>query len=167
MDAAHVHLVVNHVPVLGTIFGLVLLAFGLLRREAVLVKAGLIAFLVSGLAAGAAYMTGEPAEEVVEHLAGVSGAAIEAHENAGFYALISAVVLGLFALGGLLFFKTRLPRLLAVTIVMLALFVSGMMVWTANLGGQIRHVEIRSDAVTQQTAPSSDSFERHDDDEPR
>ncbi len=163
MDAVHLHLVLNHVPILGTIFGLVLFVFGLMRREAVLVKAGLVVFVVSGLTAGAAYLTGEPAEARVEHLAGISEAALEAHENAGFYALISAGVLGLFALSGLLFFGKQLPRSITVTVVILALVVSGMMVWTANLGGQIRHAEIRPDAVTQQTEPlvDPDSFETH------
>lgn len=167
MDAAHLHLVLNHVPVLGTIFGLLLLLFGLMRREVVLVKTSLVVFVVSGVAAGAAYLTGEPAEEFVEHLAGVSAAAVESHENAGFYALISAGVLGLFALGGLFFFNKRLPRPFAVTVVILALAVGGMMAWTANLGGQIRHSEIRSDAVTQQTESGADpeSFEPHDEDD--
>ncbi len=119
MNPNHLHLLVNHLPVLGTIFGLCAPS--------------------SGLAAGVAYLTGEGAEEVAESV-GVAEEVISRHEDAAFYALIAAIVLGVLALFGPFFFRERLPRPLRVTVVILALAVSGIMAWTANLGGQIRRL---------------------------
>jgi hypothetical protein len=42
-----------------------------------------------------------------------------------------------------------LPRALTVTVVPLVLLVTGLMAYTANLGGQIRHTEIRAGAVVE------------------
>lgn len=170
MNAAHLHLLLNHIPVLGTVFGLVVFAIGQVRKNTVLLKVSLVVFIISGLAAGAAYLTGEPAEDLVEHLAGVSESVIEPHENAAFYALIASVVLGLFALGSLITIKEKVPYPLAVTVMVLALVVSGMMAWTANLGGQIRHAEIRPETVAGQVTPADrqtgfdGDYEAEDDD---
>ena len=116
-----------------------------------------------------------PAEETVEHLAGVSEAIIEQHEGAALTALIGATLLGAVSLGGLLAF--RRSKTVAKTLVTVALFgslvVSGLMAWTANLGGQIRHSEIRAAAATlnedtkkDQKAIAPDSKNReHDEDD--
>jgi hypothetical protein len=45
-----------------------------------------------------------------------------------------------------------LPRALTVTVVPLVLLVTGLMAYTANLGGQIRHTEIRAGAVVEADA---------------
>jgi len=42
MNAAHLHLIVNHVPVLGPVFALLLLSLGMIRRSVDLKKAGLL-----------------------------------------------------------------------------------------------------------------------------
>ncbi len=150
MDGVHLHLILNHIPILGTVFGLVFFVVGQVCKEEVLIRMSLGVFVLAGVAAGAAYMTGEPAEEMVKQLAGISEDAVASHENAAFYALISAIVLGLFALGSLVFYKGHLPRPLVVTVMVLALAVCGMMGWTARWGGQIHHPELRSDYATQQ-----------------
>jgi uncharacterized membrane protein len=145
MNGAHLHLMLNHLPVLGTVFGLLLLAYGLIRKKPDLLKLSLGVFVLAALAAGAAYLTGEQAEEVVEHLAGISEAIIEPHEEAAWIALLGAGVLGLLALGGLIWFRQRdVSKMFSVATLVLALAVSGWMVYTANLGGKISHPEIRS-----------------------
>ena len=151
MNGAHIHLILNHVPVLGTLFGLLLLAYALFRKNKDLMKVSLVIFVLAGLFAGAVYLSGEQAEEIVEHLPGVSESIIEAHEDAGLYALVSAIVLGVVSLFGLWrFFRKPLPTGFATTALLLALATSGVMAWTATLGGQINHPEIRSDQATVQ-----------------
>lgn len=166
MDAAHLHLLLNHVPVLGTLFGLLLFAYGVVRKHTLLQRVGLVVFVASGLSAGAAYLSGTGAEETVEPL-GLSESYLEAHENAGFYALVLAGILGLFALGSLFAFRDRLPRSVAVLVLLLALGVSGLMAWTANLGGQIRHPELRPASMTHQLPqspqPNADADDEDDD----
>ena len=65
MNAPHLHLLLNHIPVLGTAFGLGLLVFALCRKSDELKKAAHGFFLVTALFSVSTYLTGEPAEEVV------------------------------------------------------------------------------------------------------
>jgi uncharacterized membrane protein len=148
MNGAYLHLILNHLPVLGTLFGLLLLAYGLVRQKPDFLKASLGVFVLVALAAGAVYLSGEQAEEVVEHMAGISDALIEPHEDAGWIALIGAGVLGVLSLGGLIWFRKReIPRTFSLAALVLALVVSGWMGYTANLGGKINHPEIRTGQI--------------------
>ncbi|MGN6387075.1 MAG: hypothetical protein ACTHMT_12640, partial [Verrucomicrobiota bacterium] len=85
----------------------------------------------------------------VQQLAGVSKPIIERHEEAASIALTSIVVLGVASMAGALWFRRRaqLPKWCSATILCLAMLTSGFMAWTANLGGQIRHSEIRKEAA--------------------
>ena len=68
MDAVYFHLAMNHFPVIASIFGLLILGYGVLRRNDPLTYTGLVIMIVTGLVAIPVYLTGEPAEEVVEGL---------------------------------------------------------------------------------------------------
>jgi hypothetical protein len=145
VNSAHLHLLVNHVPILGSLFALVLLAFGLLLRSADLTRAGLVAVLAAGLLCLPAQLTGEGAARVVQDLPRVSRALIQAHEaaaEAGFWVLESAAALALFSL---LLLKNASPRarLLAVLTLAAAALSFGLLARAGYLGGLIRHTEIR------------------------
>jgi uncharacterized membrane protein len=155
MNWPHIHLLLNHVPVLGTVFGGALLAYGVLRRNETLQRAALWTFVFTALAAIPVYLTGEPAEEAVEHLAGTADRAIEAHEEAALLAFIGSGVLGAIALVGLwkkVLIRTALPVMLVIV---------GLMAWTANLGGRIRHTVLRQGAVQAGDASIGDDDEAH------
>lgn len=144
MDAAHVHLLLNHVPVIGLVFAFLLLAYGLARRSDDVMKAALWTLGLVGLAAVVVYLTGEPAEELVEGLPGFSEPAMERHEEAALWATVAAAAVGALALGGLYAFRRRsLSRGFGATALLLTLLAGLPMGWTANLGGQVRHEEIR------------------------
>lgn len=146
---AHLHLILNHVPVLGVVFGITLLVAALVRRNQVLGQAALVTFVVCAVTAAIVFFTGEPAEKIVEHLPGVASAAIERHEEAAKVALAAMVLLGTMSLAGLLLFRTRPSiRGFDVGILILALGCFATIAWTAALGGQIRHTEIAPGAVT-------------------
>lgn len=82
MNAPHLHLLLNHVPVLGSAFGLGLLAFALWRKSDELKKTAFGVFVIAALLAVPGYLSGEPAEEGVESLPGVFKAIIkEANHN--------------------------------------------------------------------------------------
>ena len=158
MSAAHFHLMLNHIPLLGLLFGAALLAYGLWRGSEDVQKASLGLLAGAGLSALAVYLTGEPAEEVVEGLAGVSHDAIEAHEEFGLYALVGGLVTALTALGalGYALFRRRLVRWTAVLTLVLAVVSSGLIGYTANLGGAISHPELRGTASSV-VAPDADA----------
>jgi hypothetical protein len=148
MNAAWAHLVLNHVPILGASFALPLLAVGIFRRNETLLRAGWVALVVVALVAGPVYLAGEGAEEIVEHLPGVSHDAIEAHEEIALFALIGAVTLGVVSLAAL-FLSRRGPAPAGIRIgsLVLALVVAGIMTLTADKGGRIRHPEAHDGAA--------------------
>lgn len=152
MNWPHLHLMLNHVPVLGTVFGLALLAWGSYRRNVSLQRAALVTFVLAALVAIPVFLTGEPTEEAVEDLAGVAGNAIDAHEAAALVSLIGVELLGALALAGLLLARSRFSPALAVRAALgVAIVTAGLMAWTANLGGRIRHSELRAGGSGQES----------------
>lgn len=145
MDTVYFHLMLSHVPVLGTVFALLLLGVASIRRSHELTRTALWGFAFAGLLAIPVYLTGEPAEESVEHLLGVSEAAIERHEDIAEAAFALVLTVGGIALAALVLFRARaVPQWCTLSLLTLAVVTSGVLAWTANLGGQIRHSEIRS-----------------------
>jgi putative effector of murein hydrolase LrgA (UPF0299 family) len=147
MNWAYIHLMLNHLPVIGSIFGVLLLLFVLLRKGEELKRVSFGVFVLTALLALPVYFTGEPAGEMVEHLPGVVESLIEEHEDAALFALLMAGATGVVALAGLILFRRaeRLPGRIVGAVLVLSLATSGLMGWTANRGGRIRHTEIRGD----------------------
>lgn len=152
MSSAHWHLMLNHVPLLGLLFGSGLLTYGLWGAYEDVQRGSLALLAVAGLSAVAVYLTGEPAEEVIEGLAGVSHEAIEGHEEFGIVALTGGLVTGLSAVGALFYGRLRrsLARWTVVLTFALAVVSVGVFTYTAYLGGKISHPELR-DRTSQTT----------------
>jgi hypothetical protein len=149
MNANHLHLRLNHAPVLEAAFGLGLLAFGMWRRRSELQKSALGVFVIAALVSVPVYLTGEPAEDGVEGLPGVSDVFIGNHESAASFAFSGILALGFIALSGLFLFRGGkvVSTMFATLALVGAIAVSVIMGWTANLGGQIRHTEIHPNAT--------------------
>jgi len=141
---AHLHLALNHFPVIGVLLSLCFLTAAVWRGSPELLKASYWLILFLAVVAWVVYLTGEPAEELVERLPGYSEALVEQHETAALIATIGMSLLGIAALVGLLRRQARqwYPK----AVLLGALLVAGLMAWTANLGGQIRHTEVRTSA---------------------
>ncbi len=163
MNAAELHLILNHIPILGTIFALSLLAYAMIWKKPEVLKASLGVFVLSGLFSIGVYLTGEPAEEVVESLAQVSEAVIEPHEEAAFIAMIGSLLLGVLALAALVAFRSRIPAWVVPVILTLGIIESGLLVWTGYQGGQIAHPETRTEASVFSGAGQEDLEESRDD----
>lgn len=101
MDAAHWHLVLTHIPVVGIVFALLLLAVALVTTNQGVRWLGLAAVVMVAALALPTYLTGEPAEEVVERLPGVSERVIDRHQDAATTAFVAVEVVGVLALAGL------------------------------------------------------------------
>lgn len=146
MNATHLHLVLNHVTVLGNLFGLVLLAYACWRKSEDLKKESLCAFLVAAVVAVPVFLTGEPTARAVKYLPGVSQPLLARHEEVAQLALALVLLLGLASLAGLFVAHRRktLPAWFSVALLALSLVSGCVLAWTANLGGQIRHSEIRA-----------------------
>lgn len=141
MNGAHLHLIVTHLPVLGVVFGAVLLGVGLFYQNRTAQQVALSVLVLAGLAAGAAYLTGEGAEEVIESTLGAGKPFLERHEETAVSGLVAAGIAGAPALN-----------------LVIAFGATGTLAWVANLGGQIGHPEIRSG----QSAPTGEEHEREE-----
>ena len=163
MNAAHMHLVLNHFPIVGVVFAIPLLLLGWLLRRDDFSRAGLLLVVLAGILTIPAFLTGESAEDVVERLPKVSAAVIERHEEAAKVALGLMGATAILGAIGLVagFMKKNVLRVL-VPLTLLACLVSTVaLAWTNNLGGQIQHSEIRTNGTPGQ-APSGNVRE-HDD----
>ena len=122
---------------------------GSCARATEIKRTGLLVFVAIALVTIPTYLTGEAAEDMVEHLPGVSEDLIENHEDAGKIALVATSVLG-----GLSLIRLLIPARFAavggpltVLVFVFSLGVAGWLARTANLGGQIRHPEIRQSST--------------------
>jgi len=163
MNPAHLHIILNHIPVIGIPFGVALLVWGFLRKSPEVRRTGLLVFVAIALVTIPTYLTGKAAEDVVEHLAGVSDDLIENHEDAAKIALVATSVLG-----GLSLIRLLIPARFAVggpltvVVFVFSLGVAGWLGRTANLGGQIRHSEIRQSSRLLGDSDRKEN-EKHDD----
>ena len=146
MSAAHVHLLLNHIPILGTIGGLLLLGYGMIRKSEDVKRASLFAFTITALVTIPVYLTGDGTAQIVGNLPGVSTAIIAQHDTAATFTIVAIEILGIVSLLSL-WLSRRSPeikRKLVFAVLVLAIIASGLGAWTGNLGGQIRHTEVRS-----------------------
>lgn len=146
MSAPHVHLILNHFPVVGVVAAAGLLTLAVLMRRDVLTRAGLWALAVSAAVAVPVYLSGQSAEEVVEEME-IAESVIEAHEEAALITLVALLVLGAVAASTLWLYRRRgrIPRKAAIALWVLSLGGAVLAARTANLGGEIRHTEIRGE----------------------
>jgi uncharacterized membrane protein len=145
MNTSQIHLAFTHLPVVLSLVGLVILVISLVKKNPLLTKVSFYILLFAGLTSLPVFFTGEGAEETVEHLPGVSGSLIEAHEDFAKIALFAVLGTALVALAGLLSsFFVKLTKTITMLALLLALSSSVLLAQTAHLGGQIRHTEIRS-----------------------
>ena len=154
MDLAHIHLLLNHFPVIGTIIGGGLFVLSLVMNSDDLKRASLVVLLGISLITIPTYLSGNGAQDAIKPLPGVSKSLIETHEGAAFVALGFMEVTGAFAWLALWQFRrlTRVPRWNLAVILVLTLVNLGLMARASNLGGEIRHTEIRTE---QETTPGS------------
>ena len=147
-SGVHLHLLVNHAPVFGTLFGFALVAASFLFAPDVLRRTAFVVLIATGIAAAAADLTGEPAEDAIRGFPGVQRALIHDHEEMGEKAFILSVALGVLSLGALVRWRrAAVPRGVAVGALLASAFVGGAMSYTALLGGRIRHTEVRPGAT--------------------
>ena len=69
MNEAHSHLIINHFPIIGILFGILVLLIGIIAKSSVTRRVGLFLFLIAGITAFPSFKTGEGAEHEVEEYA--------------------------------------------------------------------------------------------------
>jgi uncharacterized membrane protein len=147
---AHVHLMINHIPVIGLLGTLLLLIYALIRRSEEVKMVSFGALVLIALMTIAVFSTGQAAEDMVKKIPGVTESDIGRHEEAADLSLIGIEASGTLALVGL-FLRRRtgsMPKWNVFAVLVLSIISTVIVLYTANLGGEIRHTEIREVAAS-------------------
>jgi uncharacterized membrane protein len=149
MSQVHLHLLITHLPVFGSILGALVLGYGLWVKSSQTKNSAYFIFIISAIGAALAYLSGEGAEEAVEKIQGVSENIIKLHEDSAMYALISLIALGVMSVVALVVsrIKTSFIKSMSIFILIISLVSFGLVARTGYLGGQIRHTEIANGAI--------------------
>ncbi len=146
MDAAHLHLMLNHLPIMGSPLVAGLLFWGLSRRSRDVLRTGLGAAVVIAALSYPVFLTGEPAEEQLEDTAWLKERLVHEHEERAEAGLIAILLTG--ALAGVVLWQSRAGRSVPTSTAGLTIaglvVSSGLFGWSALAGGQIRHDELRA-----------------------
>jgi uncharacterized membrane protein len=150
MNQTHIHLLITHLPIIGTALGALVLIHGIWTKSNSTLMAAYNLLVISAIGAGIAYATGESAEETVEHLQGISKNVIEEHAESALTSLIALIVVGVIAMAGLFVTlkNTSLVRPWALLALTASLIGFGLIARTGYLGGQIRHTEIGTNVAS-------------------
>lgn len=145
MNGAHWHLVVNHLPIIFPVVGVIVMITGLISKSEAVKRTAFMIFILGALAAIAAMNTGEGAEEVVEKINGVAENFIGSHEEiAEIFAILSYFLGGISLLGLWASFKQKaFSSIISIVTLIFAFVVLFFAKQTGTTGGEIRHTEIR------------------------
>jgi len=163
LNAEHLHLLLNHFPTVGYAIGLGLFLVALFVKSRELKQASLIIFIAMALLSLPAYLSGNAANFALTGKAELSEPMVQAHQDAALLGLIFMEVTGLFAwleLWRVRYIARPMNWNLAVIIV-LSIATFGLMARAANIGGELRHPEIRppgESTVWPQTAVMAKAF---------
>jgi hypothetical protein len=157
MDLTHIHLLLNHFPVIGDIIGGGLFLLSLIAKSNDLKRASLAVLLGISLIAIPTYISGNGAQEAIKSLPGLSKPMIQTHEAAALVSLAFMELTGVFAWLALWQFRrlARVPNWNLAVILVLTLVSIGFVARASNLGGEIRHAEIRASQGTVAPDPGS------------
>jgi uncharacterized membrane protein len=140
-------MVFNHFPIIGLFFGIGILAYGIIKKQTILVNTAYVIFIVCMIMAKATMMTGEGAEEIVEEL-GISKEIIHEHEEIAETFMKVLYVLGILSILGLVANVKKHAKASIVSYVVLILAIGAAVLSKSvgTSGGEIRHTEIRENA---------------------
>jgi hypothetical protein len=153
MSLVHVHLLTNHIPVIGVPFVAAILVAALWMKSSDVAKLGLLLLAGVALLSIIPYATGDSAAHAVRDIAGVTRASVREHDDAAGWAFTGCCIIGALGLGLLWLYRGReLPRKVVGMSLAAVLLVSTMLARTAYLGGLIRHTEVREAPTDSTTA---------------
>ncbi|HNP31727.1 MAG TPA: hypothetical protein PKN96_00385 [Flavobacterium sp.] len=160
MNDAHLHLLVNHFPIIGTIFGFGILLTGIIFKNKTIKNVSYVLFIVAAVFAALSMFTGEGAEELVEDMPSIGKQIIHEHEELAEKLAVLLYLLGAVSLFGLYTnSKNHSKASLTSYVVMIIATISIILAKSVGTsGGEIRHTEIRINA------PQTNANETNDND---
>lgn len=143
MNPGHIHLLLNHVPVIGFGIGLALFVMALLLKQAELRRVCFVVFFLSAALTIVTYVSGSDAREELKEVPGISDPLMEAHESAALVAFVFMEITGFLSWIGLWIWErpSRFARWNVGLILIFAALTFVLMARAAYFGGAIRHPE--------------------------
>jgi hypothetical protein len=147
VNLPHLHLLLNHVPTVGSVVALGLLLLALVRRDEPLKHAGLEVLFVIAVLTLPVYMSGVAAHQKLRSQPELSDDAMRVHQDAALAGFAVTEFAGFVAWIALWQSRRRgrAARGLVPAVTLLSIVALALMARAATLGGDIRHPEIRSD----------------------
>ena len=167
MNAPHIHLLINHLPIIGLIIGILVVIFGLFSKKQIISSVGLWITMIAGFSSYPTMYSGGASEHFLEENEGkycVSEDLIHEHEEAAELAFWPCIATGVFAglalIGNRKGHKhTKKAEILVVFIGIIAIILIGKAGLT---GGQIRHPEISSCCSAEGSGESCKGMSGHE-----
>lgn len=164
MNAAHAHLLINHLPMAALAFALIAMVIGLVFKNPSIKRFGLGTLAASGAIGAAAYLTGSAAEEEYFGEQSPFHSFVERHEESAEVTWLVGMVAGTIGLIALMVTRrlSDVPSVAMAASLLATLVSAAFFAVTANLGGYIQHSEIRSDALSKSLNRLESSREEDD-----
>lgn len=146
MNTAPFHLLVNHLPIIFPIVGILVMLAGFVTKSEVVKRTAYFIFVMGAITTIAAMTSGEGAEDVVEKISGVTKSVIHEHEETAETFAVLSYLLGAISLFGFWASLKQKPfsKIISYVVLMFALVVMFFAKQTGTTGGEIRHTEIRA-----------------------
>lgn len=165
MNDAHLHMVVNHFPIIGTILATGVLLISIFLNNSAYRRVAYGLFIVAAIFAAISMGTGEGAEEMVEDMPSIGDNIIHNHEEWAEKLAIVLYLLGIVSIAGLFAeikknSKAKLVAIIALIISFIGIYLAKE---TGTSGGEVRHTEIRKDAVNTNNSNESSESEHEED----
>ena len=153
MNDAHLHMIANHFPIIGIIFGLGIVLVGLFLKNNVLKNTAYSLFIIAAIFGFLSMNTGEGAEEIVEDFPNIGKQIIHEHEELAEKFAIVLYILAVVSLAGLYLNVKKHAKGFLVSIIVAIIAVLGVFLaqQTGVSGGEIRHTEIRNNPLPNQS----------------
>jgi uncharacterized membrane protein len=143
-NTAHLHLLVNHFPIIGTAMVVIVMGYGVIINDDKFKKFGLFLLIFIALITFLVFYTGEKAAGIVKGLEGVTEENIEPHAKFADLSYKAMEITGIISAICLIIFRKGkgIPVWLGIVLLLLIIAVNLMMAYTGHLGGKINHFEI-------------------------
>lgn len=146
MNEAHLHLVFNHFPIVGTFLAFGILIGGIITKNTSVKNTAYLVFIVATLFGILSMATGEGAEALVKDMPDIGRKIIHEHEEIAEKMALLLDAVGILSIIGLYLNwkqnnKEKWVAILILIISVVTLFVAQKV---GSSGGEIRHTEIRT-----------------------
>ncbi|MEO6883342.1 MAG: hypothetical protein ABI199_04870 [Bacteroidia bacterium] len=160
MDPAHIHLLLNHFPIVGLLIVSSILAYGTFRKKQEVITISMYFLVIIALITIVVYLTGDGTAHIVKMLPGINKTDIHNHDEAADSLFWLVELTGILALAYIyvdykkMKYTTFLIR--ATLLVSIISFIG--MAYVGYLGGKIMHKEIDSNTIITPTTTQQDSI---------